>query len=335
MSSSASLRPQHAAALPAGAGFVCAALGIALAAAALAGWAPVRFSVVTVFLFAGPHNWLELRYFLTRMPARWGRLRGYFVTAFAGIFALTATYAALPWLARRFDWAEDAWLGSAAQWNTALVLWVLALVQMRSRQNPRRDWFWTFPVAFILIALAWVDPLVWGMGVVYAHPLVAFWVLDRELRRSRPAWRPAYHACLCCVPVLLGLLWWRLADAPPLPGTDRLSAAITNQAGAGILTGVSTHLLVSTHTFLEMLHYGIWVVAIPLVALRWDLRAVPLARRSPGWRKVVLGLLGVGVVVVLLLWGCFLANYPVTRDVYFTVAMLHVLSEVPFLLRAL
>ena len=125
-----------------------------------------------------------------------------------------------------------------------------------------------------------------------------------------------------------------LADAPPLAGSE-LTERITQHAGAGLLPGVSSHLLVSTHTFLEMLHYGIWVVAIPLVALRWDLRAVPLARRSPGWRKVVLGLLGVGVVVVLLLWGCFLANYPVTRDVYFTVAMLHVLSEVPFLLRSL
>ena len=41
------------------------------------------------------------------------------------------------------------------------------------------------------------------------------------------------------------------------------------------------------------------------------------------------------VIVVLLLWGCFLANYPLTRDVYFTVALLHVLAEVPFLLRIL
>ena len=42
-----------------------------------------------------------------------------------------------------------------------------------------------------------------------------------------------------------------------------------------------------------------------------------------------------GGLVVLLLWGCFLADYPLTRDVYFTVALLHVLAEVPFLLRAL
>ena len=35
-----------------------------------------------------------------------------------------------------------------------------------------------------------------------------------------------------------------------------------------------------------------------------------------------------------MLWAFFLADYPLTRDVYFTVALLHVLAEVPFLLRA-
>ena len=34
-------------------------------------------------------------------------------------------------------------------------------------------------------------------------------------------------------------------------------------------------------------------------------------------------------------WACFLADYPLTRDVYFTVAILHVLAEFPFLLRTL
>jgi hypothetical protein len=47
-----------------------------------------------------------------------------------------------------------------------------------------------------------------------------------------------------------------------------------------------------------------------------------------------MGLLAAALVVVGL-WVCFLVDYPVTRDVYFTVAMLHVLAEAPFLLRAL
>jgi hypothetical protein len=38
---------------------------------------------------------------------------------------------------------------------------------------------------------------------------------------------------------------------------------------------------------------------------------------------------------MLVLWVGFLADYPLTRSVYFTVALLHVLVEFPFLLRLL
>lgn len=314
------------------------ALGIACLSAFLAGWLPLGFSIVTVFLFAGPHNWIEVRYFLKRLPARWGRLRPFFLTAFAGIFGLTVTFAALPWLAWQLAWNESEWLMANSTWNSVLVLWILILIHMRSQQNPRHDWFWTIPVGLVLMALTWLSPTVWWLGIVYLHPLMAFWILDRELRRSRPEWRPAFHWCLCFVPVLLGLLWWQLSSAPPLPGEDMLSQRITRHAGAEILQGISSHLLVATHTFLEMLHYGIWLVAIPLVAFRsapWHLQEIPLARRSAGWRGFVVGLLILGGLIVLLLWSCFLANYPITRDIYFTVALLHVLAEIPFLLRSL
>ena len=55
---------------------------------------------------------------------------------------------------------------------------------------------------------------------------MAFWLLDRELKRSRPEWRPTFHACLACLPVFLGVLWWKLADAPALPDADELSQAV-------------------------------------------------------------------------------------------------------------
>jgi hypothetical protein len=87
-----------------------------------------------------------------------------------------------------------------------------------------------------------------------------------------------------------------------------------------------------------MLHYGVWLVAIPLVSLRtrpWRIGQVPLARRSAAWRRTLAAVLLTGGAIVLLLWAGFLANYPLTRDVYFTVAMLHVLAEAPFLLRLL
>ncbi len=167
---------------------------------------------------------------------------------------------------------------------------------------------------------------------------MALWFLDREIGRMQPTWRSAYRGCLLLVPICLGLLWWNLATAPNLPGDDVLTWQITNHAGGGMLQGISTHLLVSTHVFLEMLHYGVWIVAIPLVSVRmvpWKLDNVPLARRSTFWRACVIGAVAMGVVVMLVLWGAFLADYPLTRNVYFTVAMLHVLAEVPFLLRLL
>jgi len=40
-----------------------------------------------------------------------------------------------------------------------------------------------------------------------------------------------------------------------------------------------------------------------------------------------------GLFVVGLLWFGFSVNYAMTRDIYFTVAIAHVLAEAPFLLR--
>jgi hypothetical protein len=317
--------------------FICVALGTALAAALLAGWAPLRFSIVTVFLFAGPHNWLEFRYFLTRLPARWGRLRGFFLLAFTGIVGLTVAFAVLWWLSEQGRISAEVWEPCFAGLNSLLLLWIAALVHLRSRQNPRREWGWIWPVTFGLIAVAWLTPPQWSLALVYLHPLMAFWLLDRELRRSRPQWRPALHLCLACLPLFLFALWLRLYDAPPLSGDDELTQRITQHAGAGLVP-FSSHLLVSTHTFLEMLHYGVWVVAIPLIGLRaapWRLHTVPLARRSSLCRWGVVGFLCVSLVVVLVLWSCFLADYTTTRTVYFVVAMAHVYAEVPFLLRAL
>jgi hypothetical protein len=324
--------------VPSGVAFAAVTLALAVAAAVLAGWLPLGFSIVTVFLFAGPHNWFEFRYFLARLPGRWGKLRGFFLFAFGGIFFLTAAFALLPWITTALAADGAAWETASATWATLLLAWIAVLIQMRSRQNPRRDWSWTVPVVLLLVAAAWLAPSLFFLGIVYLHPLVALWILDRELLRSRPEWRRAYHGCLLCLPLLLGLLWWQLARTPNLPGDDSLTLQITAHAGAGILHNVSTHLLVATHTFLEMLHYSVWLLAIPLVGIRtnpWRLQTVPLARRSHPWRLGLLGVLAAGVVVVLLLWGCFLADYPLTRQVYFTVALLHVLAEVPFLLRAL
>jgi hypothetical protein len=318
--------------------FALAVLGVMAGAALLAGALPLGVAIAMVFLFAGPHNWVEARYFLARLPGRWGRLRGFFVLAFAGVVGLTLAFAAIPWLARLGDWEESGWLTAVALWNSALIAWVAALIHLRSRQNPRRDWSWTLPVALGLLGVNWTAPLAWDLGLVYLHPLMALWILDRELCRRRPEWRRAYHLCLACLPVLLAVLVWRLADAPDFPGTDALTERITRHVGADVLQMASPRLLVAAHAFLELLHYGVWLVAIPVLGQGtglWQVGATPLGRRSPGWRLGLAVVLIMGAVLVVVLWAGFLADYPATRDVYFTVALAHVLAEVPFLLRAL
>ncbi len=326
---------------PAGLTFGVCALGFVIGAATVSGLLPIQFSIVSVFLCAGPHNWVEARYFLSRLPARWGRLQAYFLFGFAGVFALTAAFAGLPYVLLALETGAETGMSSYALWNTLLVLWIATLVHLRSRQNPRRDWGWVWPVAFVVIALAWYQPMLWDLGLVYLHPFVALWILDREMRRTRPEYRRIYHVCLLAIPVCLGLIWWNLAAAPNLPGDDLLSMRITQHAGSeytDYLAGISSHCLVATHTFLEAVHYGVWLIAIPWLGRQanlWSVARMPLGRRSLTWTRALQMFLVMGASVVIVLWICFLRDYPITRDVYFTLAMVHVLAEVPFLLRAL
>src|ERR1700752_2749513 len=81
-----------------GAAFAAILIGSAVVSGALASWLPLQLSIASVFLFAGPHNWFEARYFLMRLPVRFGRSRNFFLVAFAGIGLLTLAYSALPLL---------------------------------------------------------------------------------------------------------------------------------------------------------------------------------------------------------------------------------------------
>jgi len=322
-----------------GLGFAAGFVGIAILAAVMSGTLPIQFAIATVFLFAGPHNWLEARYALGRLPARAGKLRGFFLVSLTGIVGLTSSYAALPWLTQ--EYTTPAEVGTVyAIWNSVFVFWIATLIWMRSRTNPRFDGGWVWPAACLLCAGVWLNPIALNVALVYVHPLMALWLLDRELTRSRPAWRRAYRRVVGCIPLLLGVLWWHLRDAAELPGTDQLTGintvSIIQHSGAWFLEGISAHFLVAAHTFLEMVHYGVWVLLIPLIGMRampWELHTIPAARRSPTWRRGVSLFLLFGLCVVLVMWVSFGLDYSTTRRVYFSFAMLHVLAEVPFLLR--
>jgi hypothetical protein len=303
----------------------------ALASALLASWLPLQVSIITVFLFAGPHNWFEFRYFLMRLPARFGRSKNFFLTAFAGLAVLTVTYISLPFAYAQFAWSNEAWLIVLAVWNTLLLAWLAALIQLRSKQKRRSDWSWTIPMLLALAALNWLRPDLFSLAIVYAHPLVALWFLDRQLKRTRPQWLSAYRRCLCLLPLILGVMIWHLSQTPSLNDDNGLFWRITQHSGAQLLPQVSSNLLVSVHLFLEMLHYGVWVVALPLLGPRfWNFKTVP-----GGLPRVTKTLLVLGFVGVAVLWLGFTTDYAETRDLYFTIAIAHVLAEAPFLLKAL
>ena len=138
---------------------------------------------------------------------------------------------------------------------------------------------------------------------------------------------------------------------PAIPDDNGLFWRITQHAGAELLPSVSSHMLVSVHLFLEMLHYGVWVLALPLIVPLatvgtsrnrnndsrkfWDSKSVPLARHPRGFPRLIAASLIIGVAMVVVLWLAFSWDYETTRDVYFTVAIAHVLAEAPFLLRML
>jgi hypothetical protein len=143
---------------------------------------------------------------------------------------------------------------------------------------------------------------------------------------------------LAVVPILGLLLIGVTADAPPLVGDDVLTMRITQHAGTDLFAVVSDRCPVALHVFLETIHYAVWIVLLPLITLRvapWQLSDIPLAHRSRGWRRALGVVLLVGIAIGAVLWVGFLVDYPLTRDVYFTAAMLHVLAEIPFLLRLL
>jgi hypothetical protein len=314
-------------------------MSFALFSALLISWKPLQLSLITVFLFAGPHNWMEFRYLLQRMPARWGKFRLFYSTGLGGVVLLTAAYITLYVLGQSWYLNETAWAMSIALWNSCLILWVCWLLHLRGRERAGRDWSWVWAAGFTLCALAWFAPLWFSLGLVYLHPLVALLFFDRQLKRTRPGWRRVYHMCLGALSLLLILMWTQLARAAGLADADELSWRVTQHAGASILPGISTHLLVTTHVFLEMIHYGVWLILIPLAAsgafLPWRTNRIPLAVHRRGWPRTVRAALLLGIFILFLLWAGFIFDYTTTRDVYFALAMAHVLAEAPFLIRLL
>ena len=304
-------------------------------AAVLIGSFPLQLSIVTIFLFAGVHNLMEFRYFAARMPVRWGRSRVYYSVAIAGVVLLTSAYLVLYFA--NDNWLWDSGVYFSLGWNTAFIAWIGLLFYLRGKQT-RRDWGWAVPLVLFVAAVAWAVPQYWSLSLVYLHPLVAMWFLERQIRRSKPEWLRAYHVCLASVPFFLVLIWFAFAGAPDLPGESRLFWRIAQHSGSGILPGISSHVLVATHVFLESIHYFVWLLLIPLVdkrAIPWRLSEIPMFANANGIPKIFAAFVVISIAIVFLLWFAFAIDYTTTRDIYFAFAIGHVLAEFPFLIKML
>jgi hypothetical protein len=191
---------------------------------------------------------------------------------------------------------------------------------------------------FLLAALAWLVPQHWSLSLVYIHPLIALWFVERQIRRTKPEWLKMYHAGLMTIPVLLVILWLELSGRPDLPEDTRLFWRIAQHAGSQVLPGISSYLLVATHVFLETIHYAAWIVLIPLIdkrAVPWRLDRIPLISNVRGFPRLTMIVIIASVGLVIALWFGFAADYTTTRDVYFAFAIVHVLAEFPFLIKML
>lgn len=317
--------------------FAAVFLSVCLFSAFLIGSFPIQSSIITIFLFAGVHNFFEFRYFAARMPVRWGKSKLFYSVGIGGVIFLTAIYLSI-YFSSGFLWNSETWAITSASWNTAFILWVGLLFYLRGKQRPKSDWSWAFAVAFLLAALAWLVPNYWALALVYLHPFVAMYFLERQIRRTKREWLTAYRICLAVIPIFVIGLWFAFGRTRNLAEENYLFSVITNHAGSNILPSISSQFLVATHVFLETIHYSVWIILMPLIdkkAIPWRLSEIPLFANEKGFPKLVVTALLISFTLMIALWFGFSADYVVTRDVYFAFAIAHVMAEFPFLIKML
>jgi len=304
---------------------------VVLISAVLAGTAPVGFTLVTFCIFGAPHNFCEYRYFLSRLPSRLGPLKPFFITSFAGVTVLFLMELAMIALIRMNAISAPSATTILLVWNELLIFWILALSLIRYRRH-----FGELLVGNILIASIasvgnFLSPYAFSLVVSYVHPLLGLWILDRELLRTRKDWVKPYRLCLLTVPVsVLCLGLWLLGQSLPAGMVSTISTNI----GSRIFASPTSPLFLGLFGFLQMVHYGIWVVAITVAAQgwrRWRLNRIPVLRNRQNLRRVMAAVVLLGLVAMVSFWIGFRVDYTTTNEIYVTVATLHVLAEIPFL----
>jgi hypothetical protein len=319
----------------------CVTASIILVCAVLALLAPIAVKILAVVALAGPHNWIEFRYFLSRLPARWtAGTRPFFALSFIGLGLFTAGYVALM-LAMLFhciEWETGRTLYSV--WGSGIALWAGCLYAQRLAVEPIRDRFIrakvtaAFLAAAAISVFAFFQPIYFAIALVYAHPLISLTLLDAEIGRSRPRWRIAYRCALALIPLVIGAFWLTLHDID-FPVQGDLAAHIVEQTGAPVLSALSSRFLLSTLVFVDLLHYAVWLIAIPNWSAGWNRWNVtvqpPVVTRFPALSRPLQVTLTLLAILLIGLWFCFATDYIHTSQIYFVLAIAHVLAEISFL----
>jgi hypothetical protein len=279
---------------------------------------PYLAAAISVGFLAGPHNWMEVRYLLSRLPNRAGKLKTYFLTSAIGTGMLGISSVLLPWY-----WSPL----TLRLWNLALIGWVVILASLRRSENPRRAWPWLEPCALTVAGIMWLYPQAFTLLLVFGHPLLALFILDKELTAFRRKEQTIYRQALLAVPVGLLFLLIGLSHQNLFVSTDLVSFfTLADQ----------TPVFLATHTYLELLHYAVWIGALPVLAKvtrRERLATFPLLKKSESRQKWARCVLILGLVITGVLWWGFAQDYELTRELYFRIAVFHVLIEFPFLVR--
>lgn len=326
-----------------GAAFTGMCLSFVLLVAAVALAAPIGVKVLAVLLLAGPHNWLEFRFFLSRLPARWkgGNERSFFLLSFAGVALLAGAYIPLmlSLYAGTIEWnfARELY----RWWATSVCLWTAALFLLAGRasigaKSKHLKGLYLPLMAIGALALsgfAVTQPIYFGVALVFAHPLVSFAILDREIARHRPQWLFGLRCGFALVPVLIGSFWWHLQGLS-FTTQGAIAEHIVRQTGAPSLPFMSSYFLLSSLVFLDLLHYAVWMIAIPKSSAGWkglQPRSFPVITRFPKLKLPVQIVFAATSLMVLFLWCAFSSDYVATSQFYFVFAIAHVLAEIPFL----
>jgi len=311
--------------------FKIVALTIVICSAFLAGSTPFWFTVAIVVLFGGPHNYSELRYALSRFPSRFGPLRPFFITSFAGVALLYLTEVALVLVTNTNTISTaQAWI-LLLTWNELFIAWILALSILRYCKHDRQSVITNCAIALIGSWANILSPQMFTIAMTYLHPMLGLWLFERELRRTKKSWLSAYHRCLQAVPLAVaGLIWWHAGTM-----TDAMSMkAIQTGLGTQLFAGPSPVMLLAVYGFLQMMHYAVWVLGMPIATnswTRWRLEQTALLRDRSELRSFALYAVGCISIGVPLLWLGYRLNYAFTNDLYMVLAMLHVIAELPLI----